>query len=360
MFGLFVQRHAEAAALYNDISVVYVHADERPARRFEIVRTNENNVETVRVYYKKPRSRIVSLFRFLRANSLAFKLLKKPDIIHVHVLTRCGMVALWHKIVHGTPYVITEHWSRYLPGNDFSGLLRKTATRIVARNAETLTTVTEILAKAMLSHGITNSNHHIVPNVVDINLFHPVPHHNETPKIIHISCFENKSKNITGLIDSLKILEDRNIDFKCCFIGNGIDFEDIKNYSKKLHKQSSIIFTGVLEGKDLIDELATGDFLVLSSNYETQGVVLLEAFACGLPVVSTSVGGIPEIVNENNGLLVPPGDSGALADAIQIMLNKFSDYDTNTLRDIVSAGFSYQAVGKFLDGIYKKTKIRMP
>ncbi len=212
----------------------------------------------------------------------------------------------------------------------------------------------------MLSHGITNSNHHIVPNVVDINLFHPVPHHNETPKIVHISCFENKSKNITGLIDSLKILEDRNIDFKCCFIGNGIDFEDIKNYSKKLHKQSSIIFTGVLEGKDLIDELATGDFLVLSSNYETQGVVLLKAFACGLPVVSTSVGGIPEIVNENNGLLVPPGDSVALADAIQIMLNKFSDYDTNTLRDIVSAGFSYQAVGKFLDGIYKKTKIRMP
>ncbi len=94
MFGLFVRRHAEAAALYNDISVVYVHADERPARRFEIVRTNENNVETVRVYYKKPRSRIVSLFRFIRANSLAFKLLKKPDIIHVHVLTRCGMVAL--------------------------------------------------------------------------------------------------------------------------------------------------------------------------------------------------------------------------------------------------------------------------
>ena len=349
MLGLFVQRHAEAAALYNDISVVYVHPDDK----FDIVDDTTNNVRTIRVYYKKSKSKIISLIRFYRANHLALKRLPKPDIIHIHVLTRLGLIAWWHKIIHGTPYIITEHWSRYLPGNDFSGFLRKKLTKLVVKHASAVTTVTDILAKAMKNHGLRNDNYVIVPNVVDINMFKPQQHHNEIPKIIHISCFENKSKNITGLIDALSILEENNIAFQCVFIGNGIDFSMIKDYSKKLKNQKNIRFTGVLEGQDVANELAAGDFLVLSSNYETQGVVLLEAFACGLPVVSTNVGGIPEIVNESNGILVPPQDPEKLASAMQTMLQTSQNYDANTLRDSIIKKFSNEAVGKLLDDIYK-------
>lgn len=348
MLGLFVQRHAEAAALYNDISVIYVHPDDS----YELVDETINNVRTIRVYYKKSKSKIVSLFRYFRANRKALKLLPKPDIMHVHVLTRLGLIAWWHKLTQGTPYVITEHWSRYLPGNEFSGFLRKTLTRLVVRKASAVTTVTGILAEAMQAHGLRNDNYLILPNVVDVNMFKPQPHSNPTPKIVHISCFENKSKNITGLIDALKIMEDRGLDFQCVFIGDGMDFEMIKAYSQKLSKQENLRFTGVLEGKDVAKELAAGDFLVLSSNYETQGVVLLEAFACGLPVVSTEVGGIPEIVNESNGLLVPPQDSEKLADAMQTMLQTYQNYDPDTLREGIIKKFSNESVGKLLENIY--------
>ena len=354
MLGLFVQRHAEAAALYNDISVIYVHpvCTDVPWR----VSTDDetiNNVRTIRVYYKKSKSKILSLFRYFKANKIALKRLPKPDIIHIHVLTRLGLIAWWHKILHGTPYIITEHWSRYLPGNDFSGFLRKKLTKTVVKHASAVTTVTDILAKAMQVHGLKNKNYVIVPNVVDINAFKPQPHHNEVPKIVHVSCFENKSKNITGLIDALQILEKRNINFQCVFIGDGIDFEIVKEYSKNLNHQENIRFTGVLEGQPLIDELASGDFLVLSSNYETQGVVLLEAFACGLPVVSTNVGGIPEIVNESNGILVPPQDPEKLADAMETMLQTYQNYDANALREGIIKKFSNESVGKLLDSIYK-------
>ena len=108
-----------------------------------------------------------------------------------------------------------------------------------------------------------------------------------------------------------------------------------------------------MEGQELVDELATSDFMVLSSNYETQGVVLLEAFACGLPVVSTNVGGIPEIVNESNGILVPPHDPDKLADAMQEMITKYHDYNANALRDSIIKKFSNESVGKLLDDIYK-------
>lgn len=357
MFGLFVQRHAEAAALYNDISVVYVHADETLARKFDIVKTNENNVETVRVYYKKPKSRIVSLFRFLKANSLAFKLLGKPDIIHVHVLTRCGVVALWQKIVHGTPYIITEHWSRYLPGNDFSGFLRKATTKVFVKNAAAVTTVTENLAKAMQNHGLKNKNYVVLPNVVDVSLFKPIEKKNSKIKIIHVSCFENKSKNISGLIDALAILESRNIKYQCVFIGEGIDFETMKEYVAAKLNPLNIRFTGLLQGQELADEMASGDFLVLSSNYENMPVVILEALACGLPVVSTDVGGIKEMVDESCGILVPAKDSEKLADAMQTIITNLN-YDPSTLRNKVLSKYSYEAVGKFLDDIYKKIRMR--
>ena len=352
MLGLFVQRHAEAAALYDDISVVYVHPDENIRQKFDIVDETVNNVRTIRVYYRKSRSKIISLLRFFKANNKALKMLPKPDIIHVHILTRLGLVALRQKRLHGTPYIITEHWSRYLPGNDFSGLLRKKLTKTVVKHASAVTTVTDILAKAMQSHGLQNSHYVIVPNVVDINAFKPQPHHNEVPKIIHVSCFENKSKNITGLIDALQILEERNINFQFVFIGDGIDFAMIKDYVKKLKHQENIRFTGVLEGQDYVGELSSGDFLVLSSNYETQGVVLLEAFACGMPVVSTNVGGIPEIVNESNGILVPPHDPTQLADAMQTMLRTYQNYDADTLRNGVIKKFSNETVGKLLNRIY--------
>ena len=352
MLGLFVQRHAEAAALYDDISVVYVHPDENIRQKFDIVDETANNVRTIRVYYRKSRSKIISLLRFFKANNKALKMLPKPDIIHVHILTRLGLVALRQKRLHGTPYIITEHWSRYLPGNDFSGLLRKKLTKTVVRHASAITTVTDILAKAMQSHGLRNDHYVIVPNVVDINAFKPQPHHNEVPKIIHVSCFENKSKNITGLIDALQILEERNINFQIVFIGDGVDFAMIKDYVKKLKHQENIRFTGVLEGQDYVGELSSGDFLVLSSNYETQGVVLLEAFACGMPVVSTNVGGIPEIVNESNGILVPPHDPTQLADAMQTMLRTYQNYDADTLRNGVIKKFSNETVGKLLNHIY--------
>ena len=358
MFGLFVQRHAEAAALYNNISVVYVHPDDNIHDKYEFVndiscRDAIHRVSTIRIYYKKSKSKIINLYRFFRANKLAIKRLPKPDIIHVHVLTRLGLIAWWQKIVHGTPYIITEHWSRYLPGNDFSGFLRKWLTKMVVKNASAVTTVTDILAQAMQNHGLQNNNYIIVPNVVNINMFKPIEHHNSIPKIVHVSCFENKSKNITGLIDALCILENKNIDYQCVFIGDGIDFEMVKDYSKKLKHQGNIRFTGVLEGQDLVDELATGDFMVLSSNYETQGVVLLEAFACGLPVVSTNVGGIPEIVNESNGILVPPQDPEKLADAMQTMLQTYQNYNANTLRNSIIKKFSNESVGKLLNDIYK-------
>ncbi len=364
MFGLFVQRHAEAASLFNDITVIYcneqrevsnepdVHSSKPTAQsKFEIIRTLENNVDTIRVYYKKPKNKILSLLRFYRANMMALKLCKKPDLIHVHVLTRLGVIALIQKLLHKTPYIITEHWSRYLPGNDFSGFFRKLLTKTVVRNAKCVTAVTEYLADAMKSHGLKNDNFVVLPNVINIDMFHISEKNNNPCKIIHISCFEEKSKNISGLLESLKIVKDKGIDFRGVLIGDGIDFEMTKEKAKDLQLLDKVTFTGVLDGNTLANELSSGDFFVLSSNYETMSIVVIEALASGLPVVSTDVAGVRNII-ENKGIIVEPRNTEALAEAIIKMIDTHKNYDANHLRNSVIDKYSYESVGRFLSSIY--------
>ena len=367
MFGLFVQRHAEAAALFNDITVIYcqeqralsiehnAHNSQPTAHcNFEIVRTLENDVDTIRVYYKKPKNKILSLLRFYRANMKALKMCKPADMIHVHILTRLGVIAWIQKLLHKTPYIITEHWSRYLPGNGFGGFLRKLFTKIVVRDAETVTTVTENLANAMRNHGLINDNYVVLPNVVNLGMFHISEKNNAPCKIIHISCFEDKSKNISGLLESLKIIDDKGIDFQCTLIGEGMDLEVMKEKAQNLQLINKVSFTGLLQGQELADKLSSGDFLVLSSNYENMPVVILEALASGLPVVSTNVGGIKEMVDETKGILVEPKNKEALAEALIKMIETYKNYDANYLRNSVIEKYGYESVGRFLSKLYNK------
>ena len=352
MFGLFVQRHAEAAALHNEVTVIYVHPDEHASNKYDIDRTTENGVDTIRIYYKK-QGRISSAWRYYRACLKGLELAGKPDLIHVHVLTRMGLMAYRQKLLHGTPYMITEHWSRYLPGNDFNGWLRKRLTKLVIKNASMVTTVSSMLAQAMQSYGLNHPNYQILPNVVDTNVFKPIPHHNEAPKIVHVSCFEDKSKNISGLLDALKLLKDKGVAYQAVLIGEGMDLEPMKLKADTLGLSDKVRFTGLLEGQDLVDELATGDFFVLSSNYETGGIVLLEAMACGLPVVATQVGALPEIVNKNNGVLVQPQNAILLSEAMEQLCHTYCNYKESDLRSQIVERYSKEKVGKLLDEWYQ-------
>ncbi|MBO6027341.1 MAG: glycosyltransferase [Bacteroidales bacterium] len=351
MFGLFVQRHAEAAALHDEVAVVYVHPDENAQNKYDIERSSENSVDTIRIYYRK-RGKLSSAWRYYQACLKGLRLAGKPDLIHVHVLTRMGLVAYRQKLLHGTPYIITEHWSRYLPGNDFSGWLRKKLTRKVVKNAQCVTTVSEMLAQAMQSHGLKHPNYQTIPNVVDVNLFKPIPHHNEIPKIVHVSCFEDKSKNISGLLDALKIMKDKGDAFQAVLIGEGMDLEAMKQRALDLKLTDFVRFTGLLQGQDLVDELATGDFFVLPSHYETGGIVLLEAMACGLPVVATRVGALPEIVNDTNGILVAAGDARALAEAMEQCCHTYNIYSKENLRRQVEERYSKEKVGELIHQRY--------
>jgi len=368
MVGLFIQRHAEAVALKLQISVVYVtEGDPSQNKVYEIVQSVEHKVSTIRIYYKKSLSRPVTLskmingFRFFKSNFLGINLIKKKigdfQLIHVHILTRLAIIAFWFKIAKGIPYIITEHWSRYLPLNDgFNGFWRKKLTKLVVRYASIVTTVTINLAESMKNHGLLNPNYVVLPNVVDVNQF-TIAHkqHREKVRIVHISCFEDRSKNISGLLKVLRDLSKVRHDFECVMIGDGMDYQVIRDSAIDLESAGIVRFTGLLQNETLVDELALSDFLVLFSRYESLPVVILEALACGLPVVSSRVGGIPEIINNGNGLLVSASSEHQLFEALKLMLDTYQKYNPKDLRASVKSTNSYEAVSEFLNEIYLKS-----
>jgi len=92
---------------------------------------------------------------------------------------------------------------------------------------------------------------------------------------------------------------------------------------------------------------------VLPSLYETFGCVLIEAMASGLPIVSTSTGAIPDLVDSETGILVPPGDAAALASAIEQMLSSLHKYDRQAIAQ-KARRFSPEVVGATIDTVYRE------
>lgn len=369
MPGLFIQRHAEAANLYCEIGVVYVHTLEyqKNIAKYDIESSVINNVPTVKVYYRNPKINLpiitpmIKVFRYYKANFMGIKCIKSTlgsfDILHIHILTRLGILGLFYKWLFGKKFFISEHWSRYLDltGN-FKGSFRKFATQIIVKNSETITTVTENLSKAMQRHSLVNKNYIVLPNVISPDFLNAelIKTDNQNKKtIVHVSCFEDKSKNISGILNVIKKLAEYRSDFNFIMIGDGMDFDKLKVYSDKLGLTEKYIqFTGLMEGDELVKKMQLADALLIFSNYENFPVVINEAFSLGIPVVATRVGGIPENVTTDNGLLVDPGDEDGLFEKINDFMDNKYLFDKQKIKQKALHDFSMETVGKQLFDIY--------
>ena len=93
--------------------------------------------------------------------------------------------------------------------------------------------------------------------------------------------------------------------------------------------------------------------LVLPSEWENMPCVIIEAMSSGLPVVSTNVGGIPEIINDEVGVLVPPKNSVRLVKALDSILNNLPSFSRERIVELARERYSYEAVGEVLNNLYR-------
>jgi len=135
-------------------------------------------------------------------------------------------------------------------------------------------------------------------------------------------------KGFDTLLESCSILKNRDITYKCLIAGNGSDADMLYNKRNDLGLEDAVEFAGAKTPDEIIDLMRRAAILCLpcriaeDGNRDALPTVLLEALACGLPVISTNISGIPEIIDSGeNGVLINPDDPVSLADEIERLLN---------------------------------------
>lgn len=327
MAGLFVQKHADALRLQGaDVRVLYYES---------------------------------TGVQWLRDMWQGWKRLRKewglPDVVQMNVLDKNGLLALYLKRRYHIPYFIIEHWTGYLPTHfSFRGGWHGCVMKYIAKQASAILPVSKTLEKAMCTCGITNGHWNIINNVVDDFFYAPYSKLVRTKKrLLHVSCFDDKAKNVKGLLRAIrKVAEDRQ-DFELVLIGTGIDYEDIKLYARDLHFPNSMItFTGELPPDKVCWWMQQSDAFVLFSRYETFSVVLAECIAVGLPIVTSRVNGIAESLGADFGIVVDVEDELALSMAVNDMLDHYQEYNTALIRE-QGKQYSFATVGQQLISLYE-------
>lgn len=152
----------------------------------------------------------------------------------------------------------------------------------------------------------------IIPNAIDLKNFSFKERKNITPKIVSTRNLEDVY-NIKAAIDAHVLVQKKYPDAKYTIAGTGPRRKALESYVRQ-HAIPNVVFAGRVNNADMPGLLAEHDIFINTSLKDNLPVSIVEAFACGLPVVSTNVGGIPFIVNDKkNGLLVEPNNPQDMA-----------------------------------------------
>jgi glycosyltransferase involved in cell wall biosynthesis len=271
-----------------------------------------------------------------------------PDLLHAHNALFAGTVALSLKQKLGIPYILTEHSSAYIT-RTIKPWQEQTVVNAL-RNADRRLVVSHHLAQSMeRMYGEIMQPWEKMPNIVNsmftvAKLRDPRVEEDQPGfRFLNIAAML-PWKNQANLLRAFAIsFKDRD-DVHLRIVGDGMLRQELENLSHALGIQNRVSFLGVLPRAKLLQEYQASDALVLSSDFETFGVVLIESLAMGRPVIATDCGGPREIVSEANGLLVPLGDSHALANAMSSMIEEKHRYSPEALREACVAAYGEQAI----------------
>ena len=348
--GVFIEKHARAAAVYNHVTVIHIISENRKSRDLKI-NLEKKDYSLIRISYKKSFSRITNFFRYRKALKKAISLCDKTDMVHLHV---CGRNAIGRKMfLKKLPFVITEHWSGYLRSNA-NFLVRSSVAKRTFRNARAVSAPSFHLKK-VLEKIFSLNDIRVIPNVIEESprpLMKPV-----IPRMIAVADMVDEIKNITGILNAIEIINKKTgADFRmqAFFIGSGPDKFILEERSRNIDQEKiNIRFTDALPNEQVLEELKQSSFVVVNSNRETFSMITAEALLAGIPVIATRCGGPEELITGDNGILIDIKETDALAEAIIFMHGNHQAFDPEKISKPVREKYSLDAIALKLKDFYQ-------
>jgi glycosyltransferase involved in cell wall biosynthesis len=353
----------QALALQNHgMRVGYVCVGQRSLRKFtpkklrethyQVSLGSENGLRTMRMHAWNSLIQTVSggrvwarlceylVGRYIRA-------VGRPDVIHAHCSLWAGYAASKIRRRWGIPFVLTEHSSAF-PLAQISDSAGPYVTR--ALNEANCVIAVSRYQRDSLREYAPGREILCIPNCVDTDFFTPGPPRDRRPFTFLTVCNLIPCKGVDVLLRAFAGLCRSGCDVRLDIVGAGPEEAPLKQLAQELSIAVHVCFRGEQSRSGVREALWRAHGLVLASNVETFGVVLIEALATGIPVIATACGGPLDIVHPGVGAIVPHGSPEALEGAMRALFTH--SYSAEAIRADAVRRFSNTAVANALKEVY--------
>ncbi len=358
--GVFIRRHAEAVADSHQVAVLHPLDLADGPQRAGVHTSRHGSIQQIQVRFKPGALPGQSQMGFYRAGRTGAQAVLghfgRPDIVHFHVVPSAGLTLGVLSAFPGVPVVLTEHWSGYMPESGVTlSRLRRLYTGLLVRRAKVVTTVSDHHRKAMARLGF-RGNFTVVPNVVDTEIFCPATQRSPGPfRLIHVSGLRPEKRSAEIVQVAAGVIR-QGLDLELHIVGEGPEGDRCRTIAASEGLLGrGIFFHGRLDEAEVARQTGLSDGSVLFSRFENSPCVIGEALACGIPMVASRVGGIPEHISPDRGILVQPGDREALEEALAALVRRGRTWNSEAFRAYAENTFSPETIRVLFNRVYRQT-----
>lgn len=278
-----------------------------------------------------------------------------PDLLHAHgrfLNAGAFAVGLWQSA--SIPYVYTEHSSFYQRG--MAPSIAKEVVHRIVQDAAVYTAVSRAVGLAISDYlGFEVQRPEVTPNLLD-EMFQQkeAVRPPAGPFVFLCVASLNSNKRVDLLLRSFAraFSGEENACLRIC--GDGALRGELESLAEGLGIRKTVHFLGHRSHPEVLNEMDRAHVVAVASDIETFGVVLIESFARGRPVVSTRCGGPEEIVNPQNGILVDRGDIEGMAEAMKMIVSDYANFNCVNIRRACVLEYGSQTFVNRMGAIYKK------
>lgn len=339
LWGNYFIKHAEALSEYADVSFMHINRvglkelnklgeyrrkdgfdDKR--FKFKFYQTSVINLKSLNVdlaYKTYARGAYKGYKEMIRYTG-------KPDCILVETSLPAGLAARYIAEKENIPYIVHEHSFDVVDLPDFV----KHSSQVY-KDAKYAMAVNPLILERQKKF---NENAIMMPNYIDTKKFDVQRQAPEVFTLLSI-CNFYEVKALDVLLKALAkvIFEEKITDIRLNIVGQGEYRGFYEDISHQLGLDDYVTFGGYVPNEQIPEVLARSSVLCVSSRFETFGIPIIEAFAAGLPVISTDCEGPKVLMDETRGLMVPIDDVDAYAKAIIEMKTNYDRYDPQVLKE---------------------------
>ena len=356
--GIFIREHALAVSLYHQVFVLFMKGlDTDLSTPMKAVHEQDGPLQAVTISYSKPPLPKTSWIQRIRSLYKAADILTQsgihPDILHANVYNTADLAYLLSRHFK-IPSVLTEHSSAW-PRNLLSSQ-QKMRLRFFINRLDLVMPVSRNLGTHLRNSGISTPIL-VIPNTINTDIFYPDKDADRRRSgLIQILVVASlvEVKGIDYLLNSLALLKPKNQQFHLNIVGEGPERSKLEGIVRHHNLSEQVTFLGIKSKSEIAELMRRSDFLALTSLWENQPVVILEALACGLPVLASNVGGVPEILNSDCGRLTEPRDIGSIVENLEFMLNNSRGYHPDLIAEYSRSKFSYSIIGESFSKAYQR------